>query len=122
MILPDTLLVRVSVVVIKYKEQSNEGRKEFMCLKLPDQSSSSKEVDRCSSRAVAGGGAHAKASEEFCLLACSSWLAQPDLCRTYDYQPRDSTTHNGLGHYSSVPKNMPNRFVYTLILWRPFLS
>jgi hypothetical protein len=43
--------LRVTIAVMKYKEQSNLGRTEFMWLKLPDQSSSSEEVDRCSSRA-----------------------------------------------------------------------
>lgn len=42
-------------------------------------------------------GSDAEAMEEYCLQACSSWLAQPSSYRTKDHQPRDGTTHRGLG-------------------------
>jgi hypothetical protein len=50
------------------------------------------------------------------------WLASPGLLsllsyRTQDYQPRDGTTHNGLGPPSLI-ENMP----YSWISWRHFLK
>ena len=64
-------------------------------------------------------GADAEAMEGCCLLACSSWFAQPAFLttelslqqtpppsllsyRTQDHQPRDGTTHTGLGPPLSV--------------------
>ena len=41
--------------------------------------------------------ADAEAMEEWCLLACIPWFAQPISYRTQDHQPRDGTSHNGLG-------------------------
>jgi hypothetical protein len=41
--------------------------------------------------------ADTEAIKGYFLWACFPWLAQPTFFRTKDYQPRDATTHNGLG-------------------------
>ena len=46
---------------------------------------------------------HAEATEEYCLLACFLWLAQPAFFnRTQDHRPRDGTTYNGLSPLLSI--------------------
>lgn len=40
--------------------------------------------------------------EERCLLACSSWFAQPVVYRLQDHQLRSGTTYNSLGPPTSV--------------------
>jgi len=63
--------------------------------------SSPKEV-RTGTQAGQEAGADAEAMEGCYLLACSPWLAQLASYRTKDHQPRDSTTHNGLGPPPSI--------------------
>ena len=42
--------------------------------------------------------------------------------RTQDHQPRDGTTHSGLGPLPSLMVEMPYRLAYSWILWRQFLN
>jgi hypothetical protein len=68
------------------------GRKGFIQLTLPHCYSSLKEV-RTGTQAGQEAGADAEVTEGCSLLACLTWLAQPALYRTQDYQPRDGPTH-----------------------------
>jgi hypothetical protein len=49
-------------------------------------------------------GADKEAMAECCILACSSWLTSLLFYRTQDHQPKDDTTHNGLGPPLSLRK------------------
>jgi hypothetical protein len=70
------------------------GRKGFIRLTLPYCCSSPKEV-RTGPQAGQEAGADAEAMEGCSLLACSPGLLSLLSYRTWDYQPRDGTTHRG---------------------------
>ena len=82
-----TILVRISIAA---GPKSKLGRKEFIWFTLP----------QCCSLLKQGGqkaGADAVVMEGSSLLAASPGLLGLLSYRAQDYQPRDGTTHNGLG-------------------------
>ena len=74
---PKSVLVKVTIAVMKYHDQSNLmcGGGGFILLVVPYNSSPSKAVHYQGQDL--GAGAEAEAMEGYCLLACSSWFAQP---------------------------------------------
>jgi hypothetical protein len=65
-------------------------------------------------------GADAEAMGECCLLACSSCLSLLSY-RSQEHQPRDGTTHNGLGpSHQPLIKKVFYKLSYNPILWKTF--
>jgi hypothetical protein len=95
-------------------------RKGLPSLTTPRNSSPSKSV-RAGTQAgrEPGGRSWCRDRGVCCLLACSLWLAQPAFLQNSGPQPRDDTTHNGLGPpHQSITEKMPYRLAYSLILWK----
>jgi hypothetical protein len=87
-----TVLVRVTVAVLKHHDQSNLGRKGFIRLMPPHHSSSSEEV-----RTGIQAGQEPRATKGCCLLAAPPGLLSLLSYRNQDHQLRDGSTHSGLG-------------------------
>ena len=113
----DSVLVRVSIALMKHRGQKSKlGRKGFIWLILPHHCSSGQELIQ--GRNVEAG-AGAEAMEECCLLACFPGLFSLLSYRPQDHQPRNGTTHNGLGSPMSII-NQENSL--QLNLWRHGLN
>jgi len=76
--------------------KSKSGRKGFIQLTLPHCCSSPEEV-RTGTHAGQEAGADAEAMEGCFLLLASPGSLSLLSYRTQDHQPRDGTTHHGLG-------------------------
>lgn len=101
------VLVRVTVTIVKHRDQNNLGRKGFVYLMVPHHSLP-KEV-----RTGAGCRSWWKVAVNGLLSSLLSLLS----CRTQDHEPMDGTVHNGLWGFihQSLVKNVPYIPAYTLI-------
>jgi len=78
-----TVLVRITIAVMKHHDQSNLRRKGLTGLTLPHCSPSLKEIrTRTQTGQKEEVGTDAEVLEECCLLACSSTQAQPAFLQT----------------------------------------
>jgi hypothetical protein len=92
--------------MIKHHNERNLGTKGFIRLTLPQHCSSLKEV-----KSKISNMAGTWRQEVMLWRDAAYWLAPHGFLsllsyRTQDHQPRDVTTHNGLGLLSSISKDM----------------
>jgi hypothetical protein len=65
-------------------------------------------------------GADAETTEECCLVACSSWLAQPVFLKKPGPPASDGTTCKGLGNPQW--RSLINGLDYSLTIWKHFVN
>jgi hypothetical protein len=92
----ETILVYFWSLQQNTMTQSNLGRKGLFGLHIPACSLLREAKIRTQSRKLEAG-TEAAVIEEYCILACSSWLVQLVSYTTQDHLLRGSTTYRGLG-------------------------
>ena len=90
---PKSVLVKVTIAVMKYHDQSKLGRKGFVWFALPHQCSSLTEVRAGTHTGRESGGRSGCRSHEGVLLTGLLSLLS---YRPHNHQPKDRTTHSEL--------------------------